>query len=702
MNVEQYFVEKELSWLSFNERVLQEAGDRSVPIVERIRFLGIYSNNMDEFFRVRVADVKRRVVYNKKNTNTDDNPEKLLTDIQSKVMRLQRRFHSIYREILVGLRKKHIYLVSEQQLEPEGSAFVESYFRSTVLPILAPVLLHENKSLPLLKDHAIYLAVKLTKQRKDRVNSHFALIEVPCEELPRFVLIPSADTKRKTLIILDNVIRHCLSDVFKGIISHDTVEAYTVKLTRDAELELGDGISQSYLDQMSAGLRNRHFGKPVRFVYDQEMPDDMLDFFMRKLELSNYDSLIPGERYHNFKDFIGFPNLGRATLENKPLPPMRSNQFDNYPSIFKAIRHNDILLHYPYHRFDYMTDFLWQAAIDPKVTSIMLSIYRVASNSKIVHSLVNAARNHKKVTVVVELQARFDEKANIKWARKLTDEGVKVEFGVPGLKVHSKLCLVKCIENNQEVSYAHIGTGNFHEKTAKIYTDFSLFTYNQAITQEVEKVFDFIHASYQRYEFRHLVVSPLDCRERINAMLIREIENAKAGKDAWCIFKVNNLVDKALAALIYRASQAGVKVNLIVRGMCCIQPGIKGLSDNIRAISIVDRFLEHPRIMAFCNDGDEEVYISSADLMTRNIEHRVEVGVPIYDETLKKRVLDILHLQLADNTKARIIDPEQKNDYVKKGRRRKIRSQFAIYDYVRNWEEEIKLTPSPAAELSDN
>lgn len=687
MSAEPLYTDKELSWLSFNERVLQEAADKSVPLIERVRFLGIYSSNTDEFYKVRFADVKRRILINEEQGG-NDRAKELLSKIQSRVLKLNQDFDTLYNEILLEMARRHIFLVNEQQLDDHQQVWLRKHFRNRILPHVTPILLTDDIDLlQFLKDEYSYLAVEM----RQGVNKRYALIEIPTDQLPRFIQLPEAKGKRrKTLIFLDNIIRFCLDDIFSGLFEYDELSAYAMKMTRDAEYDLSQEVEHSLLEQMSEGLDQRLTAMPVRFVYQRDMPGDMVDVLCGLLKVSSYDSIIPGGRYHNFKDFIGFPNVGRDYLENKPLPPLESAQFVNGRNAFDAIKKQDILLYYPYHTFSHMTELVRQAAYDPKVRSIKINIYRVAKNSQIIESMIDAANNGKQVTVVVELQARFDEEANIEWARRLTEAGVQVLFGVPGLKIHSKLCLITRKEGDELVRYAHLGTGNFHEKTARIYTDFSLMTCRTEITDEVRMVFNYIQNPYRPVKFKHLVVSPRNSRSRLYDLIDREIAHAKQNLPSGITLKVNNLVDKGLINLLYQASSAGVKIKLIIRGMCALIPGIKGISENITAISIIDRFLEHPRVVVFENNGEPDVYISSADWMTRNIDNRIEVGCPIFDPELKTKIIDILNIQLSDTVKARIIDKEMSNKYVPRGNRRKIRSQIAIYDYLKQSEKQLK------------
>lgn len=684
MSTDKQYEEKELSWLSFNERVLQEAMDKTVPLIERVRFLGIFSSNQDEFFKVRVSDVKRRILINEVHGG-DDEAKVLLRAIQQKVMALGEAFDNTYKELLIALARHNIFLVNENQLSESIQQWLRVFFKEKVLRHIIPILLNkEVNPVKFLKDEYTYLAIEM---KKNGQVIQYALVEVPTDDLPRFFQLPPEGTRRKKqIIILDNVIRFCLDEIFKGFFDYDEIAAYAVKLTRDAEYDLSDQLDLSLVDKMSDGLKQRLTAMPVRFVYEREMPAAMISFLKLKLQISSYDAIMPGGRYHNFKDFIGFPNVGRDYLENPKLPALDCLDFDGFVNAFDAITKQDILLYYPYHKFHHFTELVRQAAFDPAVSAIRINIYRVAKKSRIIHSLIDAANNGKKVTVVVELRARFDEAANIDWANILTNAGVKVVFGVPSLKIHSKLCLITRHENGEAVRYAHIGTGNFNEKTAKIYTDFSLLTRHPDITAEVESVFEYIEYPYRRYKFNHLLVSPINSRRQLYRLIDNELTNAKAGQPSGITLKINNLVDRDLINRLYAAGQAGVPIQMIIRGMCALRPGVPGLSDNIRVISIIDRFLEHPRVMVFHNRGNPQLYISSADWMSRNIDGRIEVGTPIYDERLKQRILDILELQLSDTCKARVIDADQKNEYVKRGNRRKIRSQVAIYDYLKRIE----------------
>ena len=671
-------VPKELSWLSFNARVLQEAADPSVPLIERVRFLGIYSSNLDEFFKVRVAELKRQVIINKAQGQNEE-AVSLLRKVQAEANKYQRTLNRLYKQLLVELADHNIFMRDQDSITKEQKEWVIAYFKHHVIKHINPVIIDTDTDLvSFLKDEFTYLLVNMT----DGEEVHHALIDSPTDKLPRFIRMPSEDNT-VTFMFLDDVIRVGMNKIFYGLFNYTKIEAYSIKMNRDAEYDLLGNIDRSVLENMSEALKQRLNAMPVRFSYDAQMPEHMVNFMARELKMSSIDSMMAGNRYHNFKDFLSFPSLGSDDMENHALSEIKSVQFETADTPFDAIAKKDVLLYYPYYSFDYFTEFLRQASYDPKVTSIKINIYRVASNSRVINSLIHAANNGKSVTVVVELKARFDEANNVKWASRLTQAGVKVLFGLPTLKIHSKLCLITRHEDKGIVRYAHVGTGNFNEKTAKIYTDFALFTANEKITKEVDDVFTFIEYPYTRPVFENLLVSPLNSRDRISFMIDREIDFAKQGQHAAITFKVNALVDVPLINKLYEASQAGVKIRGIVRGMCSLRPGIEGLSENIFITSIVDRFLEHPRVMIFNNGGDEELFISSADWMKRNLDLRIEVGAKVLDPELKARIKGIMQLQENDNRKARIIDADQKNVYVQAQEGEKqIRSQIDIHEYL--------------------
>jgi len=669
---------REISWLSFNARVLQEAADPTVPVIERLRYLGIFSNNSDEFFRVRVAEVRRYITVS--SGSTRQQYKDLLVNIQQRVSELQGEFDRVYAEVLLELRKRRIYMVNETQLDAGQAEFVQNYFSETVLPQLEPILLSDNHVVHGLTDESIYLAVDV----KSGEDYNYALLEVPTDRLNRFVEIPRRKDKAgKVFIVLDNIIRFCLPQVFRGVVPVDEVSAYTIKFSRDAELEIDAGISESLIEKLESSLKARRKAEAVRFVYDEAMPERLLNYLAMRFKVGKYDSMISGGRYHNSKDFMSFPNVGPKFLEFKPLPTISLPRMHQPGSIFSKIREQDVFLYYPYHPFDYVTDLLKTAALDPHVTDIKICLYRVAKISRIVDALINAVQNGKRVLAVVELQARFDEEANISWAERLTEAGIRVIFGIPGLKVHSKLILIERNEEGVRRYYSHVGTGNFNEKTAHLYTDFSLLTYDQVIGEDLHNVFDFLQFNYKRPHYGKLLVSPHTSRSGLVALMDREIKSARSGYPARMILKCNSLVDHDMSMKLYEAGDAGVEIQLIVRGMCALLPGMKGVSDNIRGISIVDRYLEHPRTYVFYNRGKPEYYIGSADLMTRNLDHRVEVLCPIEDPQAKQVIQDILDQQWHDNVKARALDSEQNNKRVqRRGKVTKIRSQETIHRYL--------------------
>lgn len=684
MGQEKLYIDKELSWLSFNERVLQEAADKLNPLIERMRFLGIYSSNLDEFYKVRFADLKRRILIGEEQSSVTV-PRHLLKKIQQRVVKADQEFDLLYNELLLEMARNQIFLINERQLSANQQIWLRNYFRQHLRQHVTPILINKDTDLTqFLKDDYTYLAVELIRGGQKR----YALLEIPSDKVPRFINLPAEPPRRrKPMILLDNILRYCLNEIFKGFFDYDELNAYSMKMTRDAEYDLVTEMESSLLELMSSSLKQRLTAEPVRFVYQRDMPPEMVELLCEKLSVSNQDSILAGGRYHNFKDFIQFPNVGQRNLENKPLPPIRHLGFDGFRNGFDAVRARDILLYYPYHTFEHVLEFLRQASFDPAVLTIKINIYRVAKNSRIMEAMIHAAHNGKKVTVVVELQARFDEAANIYWAKRLTEAGVHVIFSAPGLKIHAKLFLIYRRESNEVVRYAHIGTGNFNEKTARLYTDYSLLTADPRITNEVRRVFNFIENPYRPVSFDYLMVSPQNSRRMLYQLVDQEIANAQQGKPSGITLKINNLVDKGLIDRLYAASGAGVKVNLLVRGMCSLIPDLLGISTNIRVISILDRYLEHDRVYIFENGGDKKVYLSSADWMTRNIDYRIEVAVIILDPQIKQRILDIIAILFSDTVKARIIDKELSNRYVPRGNRRKVRAQQAIYDYIKNLEQ---------------
>lgn len=667
------FKNRDLSWLSFNARVLQEAEDKTVPLIERLRFLGIFSNNQDEFFRVRVASLKRLAALGKKAKEiVGENPVKILKQIHLIVVAQQQRFEKVYDEIRHALEENDIFIINETQIEERHRDFLRTYFREKIFPSLVPIMIKHSPVFPYLKDNCIYLAIKLTSVAAPS-SINYAVIEVP-EDLERFIILPDEGNKR-TIILLDDVIRYCLDEVF-SIFHYDHFEAYTIKLTRDAELDIEKDLSKSITEKISKSLKQRKKGVPVRFVYDHDIAPDLLKFVLRKIKIDKQNSLIPAGRYHNFRDFIKFPSLDKPQLVHPPFHPVPHPVLSGSKSVFEEVRKRDVLLSFPYQTFDHVIHLLREASIDPDVRSIYITLYRAAKYSNVINALINAIKNGKEVVVVVELQARFDEQRNLMLANLLQEEGATVLFGIPELKVHAKLILIRR-KSKKAGDIAYIGTGNFNESTSKIYSDLGLLTSNKAITSEVDKVFEFLRNNYIIHSYKHLVLSPFWMRETFIKHINKEIKKVKDGKDGLLIFKLNNLVDDELIEKIQAAADKGVMVKLIVRSVCAMPP-----HKNIEVISIVDRFLEHARVFIFGAGDPEHVYISSADWMIRNLDYRVEVACPILDPVLKKEIIDYIGFQLSDNVKARILNEEQDNPYKEAGEeQKKIRSQAALISY---------------------
>ena len=691
MKTKNTYVNRELSWLKFNARVLQEAADEKVPLLERLRFAGIFSNNLDEFFKVRYATVKRVAMNESSDKELGVHAKELLEEITKEVIQLQEESLSIINTITEELEKEQIFIVNEKTLLPEHEAFVNTYFYDKVRPALFTIILNDLEKFPQLKDDVAYLAVKMTLKEDEKASGvqkffsskaykekiQYALIELPTT-LNRFIELPQVGDKHY-IIMLDDVIRFCLHLIF-SIFNYESLSANMIKITRDAELDIDDDLSKSFVEKISSSVEDRRKGAPVRFVYDKTIDKDTLHFLIEKMGIVNTDSVIPGGRYHNRRDYMSFPSLGRTDLTYAPIHPLPVKGLTSEESLLKKIAEKDYLQFTPYHTFSNIIWFLREAALDPKVKSVKITIYRLAKNSQVVNSLINAVKNGKKVTVQIELQARFDEESNIRYAEQLKAEGVKLIFGVRGLKVHSKICVIEREEGKGIKRYGFISTGNFNESTAKVYTDYTLFTANQDILKEVNKVFNFFETNYNIQKYKHLIVSPHYTKKILKQLIDEEIKNAKAGKEAYIKLKMNNITSYKMIDKLYEASRAGVKIQMIVRGICCLVPGIEGMSENIEVISIVDKFLEHPRLFIFGNNGNSKVYISSADWMTRNISFRVEVGCPIYDETIKQELIDTFEISWADNVKARVIDQAQDNHY-RSHTLPAQRSQVALYEY---------------------
>ncbi len=678
---------RELSWLSFNERVMQEAQDKSVPLIQRLRFLGIYSNNQDEFFKVRIANLERLNKDKKKKDKKlsgDVTSTELQRKISRKVLESQQKFEDTYANILAEMKTQGITIINESMLTAEEEAFCKNYFMEKISPLLVPLLVRKSVKLPLLRDESIYHAVKM--ESDNRQASRYAIIEIPQNsQSPRFTVLPGSTPAQTRIIFIDDIIRLCLDDIF-FMFSYDRIHAYTFKFMRDAELDLDDDISKSLIEKMEDGLTKRRYGRPVRLVYDKDMPEDLLDILIEKLGLRNSENLTPGGRYHLMRDLMKFP-IVNAELEYEKVPPLRHPAFGINSSVFTTIRQQDVLLHYPYHTFNHLIDFLREAAMDPQTDSIYITLYRTAERSKVINALINAARNGKKVVVLLEFFARFDEERNLANAEILRQAGIKVIHGIPGIKVHCKLILVQRREGSRLRGYVHVGTGNFNEDTAKIYSDFSLFTSRKEIAEDAEQIFEFLQDNYKQLKTQTLLVSPYNMRDRFETLINNEIKNAKEGRKAYIYVKCNSLTDEDMVMKLYKASKAGVRVRLIIRGACCLMPEEEGFSENIKGISIVDKYLEHARLMIFYNGGKEKMFISSADWMNRNLSRRVEVGIPILDKEIAANLKDTFSIQWKDKVKARNLNISRINQYI--GTRPfsqedlDSRSQIALYNYYK-------------------
>ncbi len=675
-------INREISWLSFNERVLQEALDPRNPLIERMRFMGIFSNNQDEFFRVRVANLRRLIQL--KGTSVagyNGSPKDLYTEIRLIVLRQQRQFEIAYDHILRELAKHNIFQIQETDLNEKETKELVSFFNLKLKHAIVPIMLNSKTPFPRLKDSGIYLAIKMSNLRSQKYR--YALIKIPTSKFNRFYQIIEGDKKK--IILLDDIIRLNLDAIF-SIFTYHKIEAFTFKFTRDAELNLDDDIATTLKEKIERSIILRKRGTPVRFVYDKDMPSDLLEYLLSQLNMVFGVNTIAGGRYHNFKDFMSFPDFGKTNFLFEPLPPLNHPILEGKKSLIRTILEQDVMLHYPYQRFDYVVDLLREAAIDPKVRSIKINVYRVTRDSQVLNALINAVSNGKKVTVFLELQARFDEENNLYWSTRLKDYGATVLHGGEDVKVHSKLIQITRVSGFKKQLITHVGTGNFHEKTARIYGDLSLITADQAIGKEVEKVFTMLEKNTFNYRFNTLLVSPMNTRKRILLMIQDEIKNVKNGGKGVIWIKLNNLTDEELIEALYKASNAGVRVKMIIRGICCLIPGIPGQSENITVFSIVDRFLEHARVLKFYNNGASLYYIGSADWMERNLDHRVEVMVPVKDPLMQKDIDVLLDYQFKGNVKTRIIGKSQKNKY-RKVEKHLFHTQIELYNYYKNqWE----------------
>ena len=676
---------RDISWLSFNARVLQEANDPAVPLRERLRFLGIFSNNLDEFFRVRVATLKRMAELGSKlqhKIHLEKNPSQILSQIQEIVLQQQNEFNRIWKNVQQDLRKDGIQLVTEKRLTKEQKRFVEDYFDTEMRSEVIPLMIESNPNMPYLRERSLYLAVTMS-QSKSAYNRKYALIEVPSRGKRRFIKLPSPAGEHH-IILLEDILRHCLPRIF-SFLGYDLFSAHIVKVTKDAEIDLDSDISSSLIQKIERGVKNRRKGKPVRFIYDKEIDAGLLEYLIRRLNISKRDNIIPGGRIHNFRHFMDFPSdvFSSSPVRKKPFahPLLKSPV-----RVSEVVQQHDLLLHLPYHSFDAVIDLLREAAMDPDVKEIKITAYRLAENSKVINALVNAARNGKLVTVMLELRARFDEEANLEWKDRLELDGVRVLVGVPNMKVHAKLCVIKKRVKNKTIQYGFVSTGNLNESTARVYGDHCLLTSNRNIMADVNRIFKYLERPLvSRIKFlrqcKTLLVSPTRMRPMFLQLIQNEIKNAQKGLPAAVTVKMNSLSDEQMISSLYDAARAGVSVHLIIRGIFCMLPDNKKFKTKPVAISIVDQYLEHSRVLIFHNKGKEKVFLSSADWMVRNLDHRIEAAVEITDPLLQQELKDYLTIQLNDNTKARILDNQLENRYMsRKGKR--TRSQLELYQYL--------------------
>ena len=672
------FKNRELSWLDFNERVLQEAADITVPLIERLRFIGIFSNNLDEFYKVRYATVKRLALSKErvKKFYKGENAKDLLNLITERAIELQNRSNLILDFILKDLEKENIFIVDEQAIPKDSISYIESFFLDKIQPKLKIVLLNEKDDFPQLSESSCFLIIKVESKNK---NLNYAIIQFP-DEFERFIVIKNQDVKY--VIMIDDIIRYHLFEIFK-IFNPSNISANMIKFSRDAELDFDDDISKSYLEKISQSVKDRLKGDPLRFVYDKEIDPNTLKFLLEKMNInSEIDSVIPGGKYHNKKDYMNFPILNNDLAYDK-IEHLVIKDFYKHKTVFESIDERDFLVHTPFHKFNHILTFLSEASIDPDVKRICITIYRLSKLSSVANTLINAAKNGKEVVVQIELQARFDETNNIDYAKLMQDQGVKLIFGIPTLKVHAKVCVVEKLINNKILKYGFISTGNFNESTAKIYTDFTIFTSNQSLLDEISNVFEFFSFNYKKFKYEKLIISPYNTKKFFKSLIKNEIKNAKRGKDAYIKIKLNNITNYEMVEELYKAAEEGVKIYLIVRGICCLIPNQKNTHNNIELISIVDKFLEHTRMFIFCNNGKNKTYISSADWMTRNLDNRVEVTIPIEDEKISNQLNDIFSIYWNDNQKSRYVNSENNNEY-RKNDLGIIRSQSQVYNYHHN------------------
>lgn len=684
MKREEVFVNRELRWLSFNERVLQAAESPHIPLMERLKFIGIFSSNLDEFYSVRVGSLNRMV------KDPDDHPpppgvkpKRLIREILKRVQELNERVDKVFKEIIRGLRSNSIFFMDEENITPLQRDYVHRYFTSQVRSRLFPLMLDPERPFPYLKHVTLYLAIEMYRSESPD-DLRYALIEVPTDVLPRYIRIPSKNNKTY-YIILEDIIRLHLKEIFH-IFSYDIFKAYTVKITRDAEYDLTEEVTKSLYEKLSQSIQQRKMGDPVRVVYDAEMPKKLYSYIMEKADFASCDNIIAGGRYHNARDMISFPRISREELYFPEQPPLPHKDLTTQRSIISQIEERDILLSFPYHRYGYMIDLLREAAIDPTVVSIKMTLYRVAEDSSVLSALQNAARNGKKVTVFIELQARFDEKHNMYWTQKLSREkNITLISGLEGFKVHSKIGVITRVRGKEKTRLALIGTGNFNESTAKLYSDHILMTAHREITREVNTVFKLLESSFYDARFKHLIVSPFYTRKKLHKMFKNEIKNVQQGGRGEIVIKLNNLVDEKFIKYLIKAAREGVKVRLMIRGIFSLTTAIKGVEEpNIEAKALIDRYLEHTRILTFHNNGNPRYFIGSADLMVRNLDKRIEVFTPVYDPRIKEELREYLDIHWADTYSSYSLQSTRFNQALHTGEKGEPRAQERLYQQLKN------------------
>lgn len=675
---DKYYLPRDISWMYFNRRILQEAMKERVPILERLSFLGIYSNNLDEFFRVRVATQSRVAECEDKAAHSErEEALKLIRQINKLNNRYSKEYEGAIKQVTAELEKENICLVNHVQLDEEQQLFVDSFYQQRLNGFISPVWLKSVKQLGNEADENIFLAVKMRKE--GHKVGEYAIIELPVAQAGRFIRLPDKDGKNY-LMYLDDVVRYCLPLIFHGM-NYKHFEAYAFKFTKDAEMEIDNDLRNGMMQKISKGVKSRKRGEPLRVIYDASMPKDLLKRVMNKLNLDKLDTVLGGGKYHNHKDLMRFPDCGRKDLKYPEWTPVLKNELSGNVGMLELIRRKDRFIHVPYHSFDSYIRILQEAAINKEVKSIKTTLYRLAKDSKVVKALINAARNGKKVTVVIELLARFDEASNIDWSKKMQDAGIRVIFGVEGLKVHSKITYIS-MKTGADI--ACISTGNFHEGNARMYTDYMLMTAAKNVTRDVSLVFDFIERPYSPVRFKELLVSPNEMKQKFIRLINEEIKNKQAGKPAYILIKINHITDPVMVKKLYEASSHGVRIDLLVRGNCSLITGVPGVSDAIRINGIIDRYLEHSRIFIFANGGDEKMFIGSADWMPRNLDNRVEVITPVYDSRIKEDLWKVIDFGLRGNCQGSVVDGSGKNCLWTTDTEESFRSQEELYKYYKS------------------